>query len=283
MQNLRMPSGWSREEVEATVADYFAMLLLELTGQPFNKAAHNRALQLKLDARSQAAVEFKRRNISAILIELGCVYIAGYKPSHNYQRLLRDVIEERLLQDHDLHTAASRAVEQESTPAKIPSFHNVLVEPPKLDRVKEPAAKPYVRRAIQFDYLEREARNRSLGLSGELFIAEFETQRLHAGGHSVLANRVEHVSQSRGDGLGYDVLSFEPSGKERLIEVKTTAFGSLTPFFVSSNELRFSEERNTEFVLARVHEFRTAPKFFELRGSMKKNLRLDPVSFRARL
>ena len=65
--------------------------------------------------------------------------------------------------------------------------------------------------------------------------------------------------------------------------MKTTAFGALTPIFVSSNEVRFSEERNSEFVLARVHEFRSAPKFFELRGSMEKNLRLDPVSFRARL
>ena len=281
MQN--MPSAWSREEVEATVADYFAMLLLELTGQPYNKAAHNRALQLNLANRSQAAVELKHQNISAILIELGCVYITGYKPRGNYQQLLREVIEQRLLQDHELQAAASRAVEQDSAPAKVRSLSEVLVEPPKLDRVSEPSPKPYVRRAIHCDYLEREARNRSLGLAGELFIADFEAQRLHGGGHKVLANRVEHISQSRGDGLGYDVLSFEPSGKERLIEVKTTAFGALTPFFVSSNEVRFSEERNSEFVLARVHEFRSAPKFFELRGSMEKNLRLDPVSFLARL
>jgi hypothetical protein len=278
-----MPSGWTQEEVEATVADYFAMLLLDLAGQPYNKAAHNRALQLKLANRSQAAVELKHQNISAVLIELGCMYIPGYKPRGNYQQLLRQVIEDRLLTDHALRAAASRAVEQESAPANLQDLQNVLVEPPKVDRVREPAAKPYVRRAIHYDYLEREARNRSLGLAGELFIAEFETKRLHATGHKLLASRVEHVSQSRGDGLGYDVLSFEPSGKERLIEVKTTAFGALTPFFVSDNEVRFSEERKLDFVLARVHEFRAAPKFFELKGSMKERLLLDPVSFRARI
>jgi len=34
--------------------------------------------------------------------------------------------------------------------------------------------------------------------------------------------------------------------------------------------------------LARVHEFRSAPKLFELKGAINKNLQLDPVSFVAR-
>jgi hypothetical protein len=133
-----------------------------------------------------------------------------------------------------------------------------------------------------FDYMDSEARNRSLGLAGEQFIAEFEARRLHAGGHVGLSNRVEHVSKTQGDGLGFDVLSFEPSGEERLIEVKTTAFVPLTPFYISRNELKFSEERAAQFVLARVHEFRTAAKVFELKGSMRKTLRLEPVTYRAR-
>ena len=82
---------------------------------------------------------------------------------------------------------------------------------------------------------------------------------------AALANRVEHVSDIRGDGLGYDVLSFEASGAERFIEVKTTVFGAVTPFYVSRNELAFSEEKDDQFVLARVHEFRSAPKFFDER------------------
>jgi hypothetical protein len=43
--NPRSPSmseSWSREEVEAAVADYFGMLAKELAGRPFNKAEHNR-------------------------------------------------------------------------------------------------------------------------------------------------------------------------------------------------------------------------------------------------
>jgi hypothetical protein len=158
------------------------------------------------------------------------------------------------------------------------------VDPPRVNRVKEPRIQPaYERAAIRRDYLEREARNRSLGTAGELFVAEFESRRLRELGHKELAVRVEHVSQTQGDGRGFDVLSFESSGRERYIEVKTTAFGATTPFYLSRNELAFSESRGEQFVLARVHEFREAPKFFELKGSMRQKLRLDPVSYLARL
>lgn len=50
-----MAEDWSREEVEAAVADYFAMLGLELTGQPFNKAEHNRQLQRLLNKRPKGS------------------------------------------------------------------------------------------------------------------------------------------------------------------------------------------------------------------------------------
>jgi hypothetical protein len=65
--------------------------------------------------------------------------------------------------------------------------------------------------------------------------------------------------------------------------VKTTAFGAATPFFVSRNEMAFSDEQAVQFVLCRVHEFRSSAKLFELKGSHRRNLRLDPISFIARL
>ena len=73
---------------------------------------------------------------------------------------------------------------------------------------------------------------------------------MHAAGQKVLANRVEHVSQTKGDGLGYDVLSFDASAKERFIEVKTTSFGKETPFFISRNEVEFSRANDAHFQLS---------------------------------
>lgn len=40
---------WSREEVDAIVADYLQMLTLELAGQNFSKTEHRRSLQFKLN------------------------------------------------------------------------------------------------------------------------------------------------------------------------------------------------------------------------------------------
>jgi hypothetical protein len=61
------------------------------------------------------------------------------------------------------------------------------------------------------------------------------------------------VSQSIGDGLGFDVISFDDiDGSERLIEVKTTGLGKYFPFYVTANELRCSEDVVQRFHLYRV-------------------------------
>jgi len=87
---------WSRDEVEATVADYFEMLSEELAGRPVNKAAHNAALRNLLRDRSKGSVEFKHANISAVLTLHGYPYINGYKPRFNFQALLEQVVLEYL-------------------------------------------------------------------------------------------------------------------------------------------------------------------------------------------
>jgi hypothetical protein len=69
---------------------------------------------------------------------------------------------------------------------------------------------------------------------------------IHAGKEN-LASRIEHTSQLSGDGEGYDVLSFEVSGRERLIEVKTTKYGADTPFFVSKNEVSVCEQESDKY------------------------------------
>jgi len=61
--------GWSRAEVEAIAADYLDMLSPELSGVPYNKAAHRRSLLVKLNGRSEPSIEFKHANISAALLE----------------------------------------------------------------------------------------------------------------------------------------------------------------------------------------------------------------------
>jgi hypothetical protein len=222
---------WSRAEVEAVVADYLHMLTLELAGQSLNKTAHRRALQAKLRNRSDGSIERKHQTISAVLIELGCPYIAGYKRLSNYQGLLFDFVADRLAHDRLFDQSAVGAAEQPAEVPLAPEFARLLEPPPAVRRAAEPEPASYVARGggLRRDYLDREARNRSLGAAGEAFVIAFERYRLHAAGAKRLSDRVEHVSQTKGDGLGYDILSFEPDGRERFVEVKTIAFGKETP------------------------------------------------------
>lgn len=100
-------------------------------------------------------------------------------------------------------------------------------------------------------------------------------------GQERLADKVKHVSQTEGDHLGFDILSFEINGRERLIEVKTTRFGAMTPFFASRNEVRISESRKDEYQLYRLFSFREQPKLLTLAGSLRETCQLEPVSFSA--
>ncbi len=260
------------------------MLEHELRGEPYSKAEHNRTLQRMLRNRTSGAIEFKHANISAVLIEFGFPYIDGYKPRGNYQELLRDEIELRIASSVDLEQAASAAV---SAPAAVPrlvaSIAETFVDAPRRDRSAVRDARsttPVIRRAV--DYLEREARNVSLGASGELFALELEDRRLREEGRTDLANRIEHVSRTQGDGLGYDIVSFDSNGRERFIEVKTTRFGASTPFFASRNEVRVSEELSHHFHLYRLFAFRTSPRVFVLPGSLRHSCILDAIQYAAR-
>src|SRR5215472_12578005 len=56
------------------------------------------------------------------------------------------------------------------------------------------------------------------------------------------ADLVEWVTQTAGDGLGFDVLSFDDGdGSEKLVEVKTTGLGKYFPCSVTATEVRCSE------------------------------------------
>ena len=283
-----MAQDWTREEVEATVADYFAMLEAELRGKNYSKAEHNRNLQ-KIVRRSRGSLEFKHENISAVLIELGCRYVDGYKPRRNYQRLLRDVIVERLEASRSLRELLIKTAEAPAHEApRLVDILSLKVPVPRAgERKTTKGGASHLHERLEgapaVDYVEREHRNRSLGLAGEKLVLNYEHERLWRAGKKDLAERIDHVSTTRGDHLGYDIHSFETNGAPRLIEVKTTRSGALQPFYVSRNEVRVSREQEDEYHLYRVHRFEKDARFFVLNGALPDVCTLEGVSFEARV
>lgn len=281
-----MANHWTDSEVEAAVADYFRMLRLELTGHKYNKTEHRHALMEQLDNRSNGSVELKHQNISAVLIEMGIPYIDGYKPRFNYQRSLlpasiADYLENNP-QIQQLFAANSEAV------PKAPSVEDFLAaweEPPaSSDRKTQVVAE---QKAIfnpgGVNYLEREARNQTLGEAGEQFVINYERARLIHAGRESLAERIEQVSATVGPSAGFDVKSFEENGTDRFIEAKTTKYGKYAPFFVTPNELRFSKENAASYYLYRLYKFGESPRMFALHGHVKERCILEPSEFIARL
>ncbi|MFC5408964.1 DUF3427 domain-containing protein [Larkinella bovis] len=110
------------------------------------------------------------------------------------------------------------------------------------------------------DYSIIDAKNKELGLEGEIFIVQFEKNLLEKVGRIDLADKVRHISLIEGDGAGYDILSFLPSGEEKFIEVKTTQGPLKTVLYMSMNELDFSRIHSSKYYLYRVFNFNLSEK-----------------------
>ncbi len=273
-------SNWTDAEVGAVVASYFGMLRLELAGKSFNKAEENRKLQAII-GRTKGSIEFKHQNISAVMIEAKGIPIDGYKPMSNVQDRLRTAVLEEFQSDPDLRRLMLRSVEDAVPPISGPADLLVQTDAPVLDLAGLRA--PHTRTGRFVDFQQVEAQRRDLGLAGELAVVAHEQRTLRSLGRTTLAERVEHVSATRGDGLGYDVRSFEPSGREKFIEVKTTRSIKQLPFLVSRNEVEFSAEVPDRFHLYRVFQFNKPQMgFYSLVGSLRSTTTLDPVMYQGR-
>ena len=264
---------WSTDEIEIIVEVYLDMLRLERKGRYFNKAERNRMLQEKL-SRSKGSIEYKHQNISAVMAMLGLPFIWGYKPALNYQNRLFEVIEDKLKQDNLAHRLASQVREP-----SVPEFGVTFQRPPPKSPQHRESSRTIRRILRNFDPATRDFRARVLGEAGEKFLYHAERRRLRSGGREDLAEKVRWVSKEDGDGAGFDILSFSELGEERWLEAKTTNGPLTTPFWISKNELRVSEERQDVFRLVRLYDFSRTPAAYQLKPPLRDHVHLSPTNY----
>ncbi len=269
---------WTDAENDLIVADYFAMLKADLAGQPCNKSEHNRRLQSQID-RKRGSIEYKHQNISAVLQRLGECWIPGYRPASRFQMSLIDAVLRWLHRNPDFQ------------PVSITTAANDLNEPAGLMVERAPTLRHWppadefeqkLSIARKFDAAVRAERNRVLGRAGEERVLANERAILTSVGRTDLANSVRWVSEEDGDGAGYDIASFYPEGRPRLIEVKTTNGWERTPFHITRNELAVAEDRPDEWRLLRLWNFARQPRAFELRPPLNAHVTLIATSYEAR-
>ena len=270
---------WTDAENDLIVADYFAMLAEDMAGRPYNKAQHRRELMPLLRDRTNGSVEFKHQNISAVLKGLGESWIPGYKPAFNFQMPLVDAVARWLAlnpawlgRQPDAPPLTGLAEASPIWTGPPPTMSN-QPPPQELEQMLHIARK--------FDVAARDEQNRALGRAGEERVLAHERATLTSAGRDDLARKVRWVSEEDGDGAGYDIASFAPNGRPRLIEVKTTNGWERTPFHISRNELAVADERRSEWSLFRLWNFAREPRAFELNPPLDAHVSLTATSFQA--
>jgi hypothetical protein len=131
--------------------------------------------------------------------------------------------------------------------AASPSQPRPLVAPPP-----PPPPEKIYRAPRKVDWHALHEKGAVTGMRGEDVALAIEQEYLRSVGRRDLADRVSNHAQTRGDGLGYDILSFFADGREKYIEVKSTAGALKTSFYLSKNELGFLGEHKDDAFLYRV-------------------------------
>lgn len=279
-------SDWTEEEIRDVVELYFSIYLDHKQQRNVNKSELVKGLAAHLRNRTAKAIEYKLQNVSGVLHDLDLPWLPGYAPAKNYQRkIFPDIVLEFVSEHQQSLQELVRRVDSDSTnpPSEI-DYLNCEVPPP-LQEVGDRSQKPKLGRVgRKFDRAARDRANKELGCRGEEFVLQVERLLLESSGRSDLAQRVEWVSETEGDGLGYDIRSFEPStGAPRFLEVKTTNGDAYTRFFISANEVAVSRELGSSYQLIRVYEFSSGPKFYRMVGGVEANFDLTPKLYEARL
>lgn len=277
-----MSENWSVLEIELILADYFSMLEKELTGAKLNKTEHRKRLLKLLPNRKAISLEFKHRNISAVLAENNYPYIKGYLPAYKYQRKSVNFPEMVL----NFIRAKKNIIESTfdlfliEKPLEIvsPKFENWLEPPPEKSKVSEPL--PNYFRPIKVNYLEKEQRSRHVGYCGEELVYNYEKWNLINQGKSSLAERIEWISKEKGDGAGFDILSKNANGTDKYIEVKSTKLTKETPIFFSKTEYEFSKLKSKNYWLYRVFDIQHKPKMFHVKGKFDDFCAVEVESYK---
>ena len=268
---------WTPLEIDVTVEAYVDMLEREVRGEVYTKADVVRGLMNLLPARSQASVERKLQNVSAIRSEQSWPWIDGYKPLPHYQRALRDAVVARSGPTARISEAIAEysSVPLVAAQSRRYATSEVVVPTPRSDAKRKAGRTSVSLTGGPLNALA-DFQRRALGTAGEEWVLGLEKQELAMAGRTDLASQVRWVAREDGDGAGYDIRSYRSNGDEKLIEVKTTNYGPMTPFYITRWEIEVSEDHPTTYSLYRVHGFARDPRIYVLDGSISEVARLDP-------
>ena len=137
---------------------------------------------------------------------------------------------------------------------------------------------------LYIDFDERHEKNSNTGNKGEEMVLKNEKEFLNKLGRMDLANRVKRISLED-TSAGYDILSFDSEGGEKLIEVKATVLPKRKGFSfnMSSNEIKFAEKSSNYYIYLVFDVDGQSPKIATIKDPFSLGLLLmEPTQYRIR-
>ncbi len=195
---------------------------------------------------------------------------------------------ENVILPSDIATTAEDAVEYAHNEVSIHIDYDSLlfnqVSVPTISR-KPKSVSSHVHK--NSNHILREKNRKKIGDIGEEIVLSLEKKRLSELGRNDLANQIEHVAKTIGDGLGYDILSFDVVNNtvvEKYIEVKATTGNRNKPFDISANEVKISELYSEQYYIYRlfdIHDKMEEASYYVMKGSVRSNFALEATSYKA--
>ncbi|MDX1453887.1 MAG: DUF3883 domain-containing protein [Gammaproteobacteria bacterium] len=265
------------------VENYFVMLDAELQGELYSKADHRNRISKETGLNDESAIDALQQDISAVLAEAGLPFADAFPPqkapSPKIEKAVHIFIEE------NPEIVEALWLDPEDAGKSVP----VELDEPKLRWKKVPEASGFRPRKLEgwqpaavadVDFRLREHRATQLSSAGERFVLAFERARLRELGLKDKAKGVMWQTQTFGESFGYDILSFNDDGSDRLICVKTTNYGPYFPFTLLQREIELAESHPENFYLYRVFQFSRGARLFILNGREMLTKFKEPVAFR---
>lgn len=131
------------------------------------------------------------------------------------------------------------------------------------------------------NFTQRTIENKRIGDLGELWVMEYEKHKLNLLHRPDLANKVDHASKTEGDGIGFDIKSFDELGNSIFIEVKTTSFNKDRKFYITRNELERSKKEKDNYYVYRLYNYNekiNQSNLLKIRGNLN-DLCVSPVAY----
>lgn len=193
---------------------------------------------------------------------------------------LDESVVEQIIEDKKIKKNPSKVKEiSNTTSIQMIEFPDTTFKKNSQKNKKMPTVKLYNFENIN----KRKAKN---GLKAEELVVEFEKLRLAKLGYSNLVDKIEWVSKTKGDGLGYDILSYDVIDDDIVpiyIEVKGTTLNENAPFDITRNELEVASLHGENYKIYRISSLgENMAKCFILNGrEMFEKLEFEPMTFKA--